>query len=373
MKRILVYMNSFNVGGVTSVAKSIYRNLDRTKFQMDFIRREGPEKGFDREIKDKGDRVFCFRDMPLSKIPIINYFHRSSRIIAQLEKLLGKERYDVIHIHARPSIALLYAKRAGIPQIIMHAHEAVPDFGDNVQKSMAMNMLWKYRQHLYKTIPTVKAGDSLKACVVKYGEEVRKDPRLTVLHPSIDPSRFDKRLYDKESIIKQFRINTNAVNLIHVGRLSPVKNQLFLVDIVHEINKERPCDLYIVGGGHMHDAIMKKTEELGLLEHVHILPPDTTPGLYLSMDCSVLPSLSEAFGMVAVESQIMGVPCFASTGVPEETNIGMCQYLDLGSGAHGWAERILSCRKSFQTIDSNRMAGYIDSCLQQKVEALYEK
>ena len=76
MKRILVFMNSFNVGGVTSVAKSIYRNLDRTKFQMDFIRRVGPENGFDREIKDKGDSVFCFRDMPLSNITKINYLHR---------------------------------------------------------------------------------------------------------------------------------------------------------------------------------------------------------------------------------------------------------------------------------------------------------
>ena len=45
-------MNSFNVGGVTSVATAIYRSLNRTEFEMDFIRdAQYPKNEIDEEVQ----------------------------------------------------------------------------------------------------------------------------------------------------------------------------------------------------------------------------------------------------------------------------------------------------------------------------------
>ena len=55
--------------------------------------------------------------------------------------------------------------------------------------------------------------------------------------------------------------------------------------------------------------------------------------------------------MTAVESQIMGVPCFASTNVPKDVDIGMCTFIDIQKGAKYWATKILEYNYNDATVD----------------------
>ena len=50
----------------------------------------------------------------------------------------------------------------------------------------------------------------------------------------------------------------------------------------------------------------------------------------------------DAFGMGAVESQLMGVKCYASSNVPKDVDIGGCEFLDLKLGAKEWARQIIN-------------------------------
>jgi glycosyltransferase involved in cell wall biosynthesis len=64
---------------------------------------------------------------------------------------------------------------------------------------------------------------------------------------------------------------------------------------------------------------------------------------YLSaMDIFVLPSHWEGFGLVALESQAVGVPVIASTGVPNDVDVipGLVEHIPLSSGVDVWASAV---------------------------------
>jgi len=370
MKRILVMVNHFNVGGVTSVVRNIYDNLDKTKFKMDFVRRNMDVNDFDEQVIAEGNKVYYYEQYNLGRIPFLNYKQQQIAIAKQILSQIKSEKYDVIHIHANPIIGLYVGKKAKIPVRIMHTHEAIPDFGDNIEKSWITNSIWKSRQKKYNKWATVKAGDSLKACKVKYGDKVAHDPKLCVLYPPVDMVKFDPATYGEETDIEK-TVNSNAFNMIHVGRLNPVKNQPFLIDILFEMNKLTESELYIIGDGDQKDALISYAKIKGVYEKLHILEPDTSPAIYRKMNCSLLPSFSEAFGMVAVESQLMGVPCFASKNVPEDVSIGACRFLALELGAEQWAQTIFNEAAKLK-VDKNRSELFKPETMLQKVEELYE-
>lgn len=367
-----MFVDNFDVGGVTSVVQSIYRNLNGENISIDFARREVNINEFDNEVIAQGNHIYYYTDCGLNRIPIWNYKYRQLFIAKQIigQIISRGKAYDVIHVHANPIIGLYIGVKLKIPVRIMHSHEAVPDFGDNVYKSPISAFIWKVRQKKYNAWATIKAGDSKKACCVKYGDKVIEDPRMVVLYPPVDMRRFSIDQYQNCDLLK-YQIPTDEFNMIHVGRLNPVKNQRFMIDIVAEMNKTQPANLYIVGEGILKEQLNIYAEKRGVLNRVCFLPGNTTPGLYKLMNCSLLTSLSEAFGMVAVESQLMGVPCFASGNVPKDVDIGMCTFLDLELGSEEWARQILGYDYHKAHIDIEKKQLFESERLMQILRKLY--
>ncbi len=360
MKKILVFVDTFDFGGVTSLIKDIYRNNNIQKCRMFFVRKNRNINEFDEEIVNNGDTVYYYDDVNLGKIPVLNYKIKSHIMIKRLRKIIGKEKYDVAYIHANAAYCVMAAKKLKIPKIIMHSHEAVSDFGGNEKISKITAFVWNKRVKMYNQLVDFKVGDSKKACIAKFGESVLNEDKMRVIHPPINLDKFNPENYDKEKAVEDFNVDTDSFNMIHVGRLCEVKNQQFMLDILSEIIKTRKCNLYIVGeGDYEKEKLILKAKELGVEKFVHFLPGNTSPAIYTAMDCSLLPSFSEAFGMVAVESQLMGIPCFASTNVPDDVNVGMCSFVDLNKGKESWAKHILSYDYSNCSVNEE-LAGQFD-------------
>ena len=369
MKKILVCLNNFDVGGVTAVVSSIYKRIDKNNFKMDFIAMKKTDSEFETEVLNNGDKIYYINDCGLKRVPFFNYYIREREMIRKISDTVGKSKYDVVHIHANADVFLLAAKKMNVPIRILHTHEAVTDFHGNEKKSKLTAMIWKNRLRMYNKLSTIKAGVSLKACKAKFGETVVNDPKLQIIYPPVDMEKFNPKAYCKDDIIKEFEIDTNFFNMVHVGRLNPVKNQSFMIDILKEINKVKPARLYIIGDGDLKDNLKAYAKEQGMEDSVFFLPGNTTTGIYTVMDCSLLPSFSEAFGMVAVESQLMGVPCFASDNVPEDVNIGMWSFIELD--APKWADNILNYNyDNAQVNDCKKDKFSLDTIINQ-VSKLY--
>lgn len=98
--------------------------------------------------------------------------------------------------------------------------------------------------------------------------------------------------------------------VVHVSRLSRVKRQDLLIRAWHEADIEE--DLVIVGDGPMRSDIEHLIDALGVGERVHLVGSHTNPYPFMKhARLFVLSSMSEAFGIVLIESLICGTPCVA--------------------------------------------------------------
>lgn len=117
----------------------------------------------------------------------------------------------------------------------------------------------------------------------------------------------------------------NLPVILFVGSLNNNKNVLNLISAVSKIDK--PFELKIVGSGPLKEVIVSKVQELGISNKVTItgaVIKAELPQIYCAADVLVMPSLREAFGLVALESMACGLPVIASRtgGLAELINDG---------------------------------------------------
>lgn len=116
--------------------------------------------------------------------------------------------------------------------------------------------------------------------------------------------------------------NAKATNFITIGRLSPEKDHMKLVESFYELTKTYPSVyLYIVGEGAMRNQIGRLISRLGLADRVMLTGQLDNPYLLLSScDCFVLSSNYEGQAIVLLEALILGVPVI-TTDIPGPRSI----------------------------------------------------
>jgi len=104
-------------------------------------------------------------------------------------------------------------------------------------------------------------------------------------------------------------------NIISIGRFSPEKGFLDLVEIMDEVNKiDKDIKLFLIGDGYQNSQIQKKIDELDLrhcIETPGFLKQQEMSKYFLDSSLYVLSSITEAFGLVLIEAMSYGLPCVA--------------------------------------------------------------
>src|SRR5262249_51607398 len=100
--------------------------------------------------------------------------------------------------------------------------------------------------------------------------------------------------------------------LVHVGTLTPVKDQATLLHAFARLRRDSPDTvLDIVGAGPLHPELERLAHVLGLTAAVRFrgdIDHAALPDVYRAASAFVLSSRHEAQGMVAVEAAACGVP-----------------------------------------------------------------
>ena len=144
----------------------------------------------------------------------------------------------------------------------------------------------------------------------------------------------------------------------HIGRFVAQKNHTFLIDIFNEVHKQNNASLLmLVGQGPLMNEIQEKVNNLGLKDSVIFLGQRNDANeLYQAMDVFVLPSLYEGLGMVLIEAQCAGLPCIASTEVPEIVKISNNIIFEkLSEDAFQWSKDILELANNKRIDCSNNV------------------
>ena len=131
-----------------------------------------------------------------------------------------------------------------------------------------------------------------------------------------------------------------------VSTLLPVKNITFLLDIFYQIKKDKKNNykLLLIGDGYLLDELKEKTKRLGMEDQVIFggIRKDVHH-VYSAMDCYIMTSISEGFGLSLCEAQVNGLKCFASDAFPLSSNISnSCTYISLSLTAKEWSKIILA-------------------------------
>lgn len=326
--RILHVIGIMDRGGAETMIMNLYRNIDRTKVQFDFVENEGDTAAFDDEIRALGGRIYhCPRYRGKNHVAYVKWWHNFFES--------HKDEYPVVHGHigSTAAIYLSVAKRYGA-YAIAHSHSA--GLGSVMYRAFAYS--------------TRHIADHFFACsrdagISRYGKRVGgNSERCQVLNNAIDTRKFACNPEARTRVRDLLNIGEDTLVIGHVGRFVDAKNHLFLLDIFEQIHKRNiKSVLLLVGDGELRPQIEAKIAQKHLEDAVILTGVQADVwNYYQAMDVFAFPSIYEGVPVSMVEAQTAGLPCCISANVPRETAItDLVEFISLEQGPEFWAERIL--------------------------------
>lgn len=334
--RVLQVVPIMRNAGIENFIMNVYRNIDKSKVQFDFLVHSEIKQEFDDEIEKMGGKIYrlTYKDDK-------NLF----KYIKDLNKFFKEHKeYKIVHgeMQSMMPLYLHIAKKYKVPVRIAHSHNS------DYEKTIKGFIL-----HLFSRFSKRPATD-LWACSKTAGEYMFKNANYDVIHNAIDSQKFSYN----EKKRKSLRIKKNIDNKFvvgHIGRFDLQKNHDFLIDVFYEIQKINPDSVLIsIGCGNRKNIIEDKVRKLGISDKVIFEGVvNNSYDYYQIMDCFLLPSIYEGLPLVGVEAQISGLSCFFSDSITNELKLSDNAYfLSLKRSPKDWANYILS------NINKDRKTNY---------------
>lgn len=323
--RILHITYKMHCAGIEAFIMNMYRNIDRSKVQFDFLVHYSERQFYDDEIESLGGRIY--RMSVREDGDFIKYFKDLKNFFSE------HKEYRIVHAHME-SFALFYmpfVKRSGIPIRIAHSHNDKVDPSLKGAIKNIMNKPFKY----YATDYMACSKASEKYLFGKVND-------CWVIPNAIDVQKFLFNANLREEVRKELDLEGKFV-LGHIGRFNTQKNHTFLIDVFKEVvNKNPRAVLLCVGEGPLQEEIKIKVKKLSLEDKVLFLGVrKDTERLYQAMDVFVFPSLYEGLGIVGVEAQASGLKMVCSDGIPDLARVTENVIaLSLNSSISKWSESI---------------------------------
>jgi len=242
--------------------------------------------------------------------------------LIKLSNILKRDDKKIVHLHLGDKFSFwensLYALTCTIHNIpfIFHIHT-------NLIYSEYSNSTWfgkKIRDYIFaKSSRIIVLSNNLK----KMLSRIESFPicKTVIVHNFIDVNRFNK--YDKSEARKICKLPTNKKIIFGLGRLTKEKNFTSLILSINRICKKRDDIYCIIGGSGSEENKLRSLIKSKKLEDVVKLLGEVdsknVPIFMSSCDVLVMPSFTEAFPMVVLESLASGRPVIGAKvgAIPE--------------------------------------------------------
>ena len=362
--RVLQCIGSLGFGGSQTFVMSLYRAIDRSKVQFDFVVFPENIKGFYEEVEQLGGKVYvCPRFSAKNCVAFVKWWHRFFK---------EHKEYSVIHGHVR-SVAAIYlkiAKKYGLKTIV-HSHSTSNGKGlGALVKKLFQKPLRKHADYLFSC--SDYAGKWL------YGEDALTLPQYKMIPNCVSCERFAYRETARREYRQRYGIPENAFVLGHIGRFREVKNHVFLVEVFDRLLARCPdARLLLVGDGELREQTENICREKGFLDKVCFTGNQAnTEDYYAMMDVFILPSLWEGLPVCVVEAQASGLPCLITDVITRDVNLtDLVANASLEQPAEVWAEMILQhkakVRSGLTGEQQAQLAGFDSAHVAQELQEFY--
>ena len=232
------------------------------------------------------------------------------------KKIALENRFDVVHAHDWLTFSAgIAASRASGRPLVAHVHATEVDRTGGLG-SVSGEVFQKEKEGFEAASKIIAV--SLRTKSILTGFYGINPSKVEVVHNGIDvppgPAETDEGL---EALKKSgYKI------VLSVGRITLQKGIDYLVSAAAEVLRARPKVIFvIVGSGDMEGQIMSQVGRLGLSGNFlfpGFLRGRDISGIFGSADLFVMPSVSEPFGLVALEALAHGKPVIVSkqSGLP---------------------------------------------------------
>ena len=311
--RILHILGNTQLGGAESRIMDLYRHMDRSVVQFDFVVHSKEEGYFNEEIRKLGGRIF--RGPRCRVLTYISYCRAWKKLLQEHRDADGRSEFHMIqgHMTSTAAIYLPIARKCGIETTIAHARSAGVDKG---LKGILTRFL---RRNLSKKADYLFTCSELAGISV-FGKKAVEQGRTRFLPNAIDCQKFAPDPLVREKIRRELGIE-NCYVIGHVGRFHYAKNHEYLLRVFAELVKRKTRDyvLLLLGEGSGMEDIRILSRELGIGDKVYFLGNKSNVNdYYQAMDYFVYPSRFEGMPGTIVEAQTAGLRCLMSDTICKE-------------------------------------------------------
>lgn len=335
--RVLQVIGCMGCGGAEAMLMNYYRHMDRTRVQFDFAVDTTKREMYDDEIESMGGRFYRF--------PKFNALNFMTYRKAWNDFFKEHAEHGIIHSHIGSSAAvhLKIAKKYG-RYTIAHSHRTM------VTTRNFHDLIWRSCAYPVRYVADSFFACSPEAAKDRFGKKVASSDRCRVINNAIDVERFAYSPKNREDVRRSLAAGSDAGSegkLIvgHVGRHTPQKNPVFMLEVFAAVRRRRPGALLLqVGEGEMTETMKKRCRELHIEDAVIFAGVrGDVERYYSAMDVFLFPSLWEGLGNTLVEAQTNGLNCVVSDAVPRAADMGAGLYhtLSVNDPADKWADEVL--------------------------------
>ena len=339
--RVLHVLTGLSNGGAEAFILNMYRNMDRSKVQFDFLLRS-EENRYAEELNEMGSNVYTTASFP-------RHFIQNA---VQTATFFKTHHYDIVHIHANALLymyALQCAKKSGVKCRIIHSH-------NSAMAHMQLLPLHKANKRKIQKLAT-----DFFACSDDAGRWMFPGS-YQVINNAIDLDAFSFNAEKRERIREKLGFGKDDFVVGHTGRFVEQKNHAFLLEVFAQLcQRKENAQLLLLGDGKLRAEMEQKAKDLGIAHRVKFMGAIKEVSDYLNaMDLFIFPSIFEGLSISLIEAQTNGLPILCSQAIPEAAIFdSSIERLPLDTDAKSWANQALRMDlQRTQLTQVLRSAGY---------------
>lgn len=329
--RILQVLGRLDRGGAETMLMNLYRCMDRSRIQFDFVIHTTDICDYTEEVKRLGGRIYSMKPFRAST---------AAGYRKQWKAFFREHReYRIVHGHMRStaSLYLAEAKKAGCITIA-HSHNTSSGSGVSAMVKNILQYPLRYQAD-YLFACSRLAGEWL------FGKKACGGRRFYLLLNGIAPESFAFDENMRRAKRAEMQTDESIPVFLHVGRLEEQKNHGFLIRIMKEIVKVEPTAvLWLCGTGPLEAEIRARAKEEGIASQVRFLGVrNDISELMQAADAFLFPSLFEGLPVTVVEAQATGLPVVMSDAITREVILTeLVEAYPLTMLPKKWAEKALN-------------------------------
>lgn len=357
-------------GGSGVVATELGKALANKDYKIHFITYSQPSR-----LDFFSENLF-YHEVSFNTYPLFQYPPYELALASKMVNVVQYEKLDLLHVH----YAIPHASAAYMAKQILKSQGIDIPF---VTTLHGTDITLVGKDASYEPVVTFSINQSDGVTAVS--EDLKKDTYshfkvindIEVIPNFIDLERFKRQ---KKEHFRSAIAPCGEKLLVHTSNFREVKRVDDVVKVFHNVRKQIPAKLLLVGDGPERQRIEHLCRELGNYNDIRFLGKLEAVEEVLSIaDLFILPSEKESFGLAALEAMACEVPVISTNtgGLPELNIHGKTGFMSKVGDVEDMTKNALFILKEenlarFKSNALERAKDFEFNKIVPKYEAMYE-